>query len=547
MELFISAEELWEKVDMSGQLDEDVVQVDEFGDFIYKQIYFNSIKFKDGVCRNFGVFAYPKSIVKPMPCILLIHDFGAKIEYSYMDYFLNLGIAVFMVDSFGNVNSNSENIDTRHTIFPPSHSYLNYHAERVDDDTLPLEDSYWFNMTLIQRHALKYLRSNTEIDPNKIAVFSFGISSICGFQLSFCEKYLAFSCCFHYGGWKGFESLSNNIEAHKVKYIMATAPQTYSPLAKTPLFFIGSTNTDLCDSDRCFDTMARANGEVTSFLYLSPNYIHTLDHFATRNMRLILNKYLLGADIVIPTTPHLKYEITDDEILFSCISDEEFPVSSISILYTQGDKPSHLRSYVQQEMVKVAGSYTVNIAVSSSLSTIAFANVKYSNGISISSKYLKIEPFGTGLKKTTVVCSGTDNSFFSLGALKFPKANQFFKEKNPVTMALGAFDIYGVQAPRLATFQIGNPLLLKKSKSISLQIYSENPQEIRLILSCSQSSEQSFSSNIKMVGGDLWQQIILKDTDFVSANLKYLESFEEINLMFFVSEYNFLVSNISFV
>ncbi len=541
MNTFLTPEELWKEFDISGPLEETTLHTDQFGEYEYQQVTFAGQRLSGGVCRIFGVFAYPTNAKGKLPCVLLVHDRGGKIDFSYIDYFLNLGVAVLMCDYSGKRDGE------RHTIFPPSHEHLNNAKNQPDDISLPLADTRWINTTLIFRHALKFIRTRNNINLKKIGVVSLGLGSITGFHLALCEPDLAMCCNFHYGGWRNFEEMSKEMDAHTAKYLLGVAPQIYSPLAKVPLFLLGSTNTDMCDSDRCFDTMARASGVVPNFLYLSPNYISTVDWRATRNLRLLLNQYLLDAHITIPSSPELSFTIEDGEVFLECQTEPQDKVYSIEVHFAQGENTPHLRAYQKTTLVHAGeGRYVGTLDGSSSLATYAFCNVKFICGYAISSNLLKIPPFGDSLKKKTLLSDGTNGGFFPLGTLSNPNANQFFTKSN-VVASVGAYDLKGIGAPRLATFAIGEATLETADKSMSLQIYSALPQQVRLVLMASQNSDLSFSVTIDLVGGELWQKVILDPSDFVGADMQSPTDFQYAKLMFFNSEYDFLISNISFV
>ncbi len=542
MKEFLSPQSFWSQFEIPNECEFEVLKTDEFGEYAYQQILLSGQEYGDGTCKIFGVYAYAKNAKTPMPCVLLVHDFGGRVDFSYIDYFLNLGFSVFMPDYSGYREGQ------RHTIFPPSRDYMNFCRNNQPDITREIEDSVWIHDTLVFRHSLKFLRSRSEIDSSKIGVISFGIGSIIGFHLAFCEPDLALCVNFHYGGWRDFESISKNLDFNKAKYLLLVAPQAYSSIAKVPMFLLGSTNTRMGDSDRIFDTFARCNGSISNFLYLSPNYISTVGHLATRNLRLLLNQYLVNSHTEIPMMPHIEYAVEGNELFISCDAGTDFAVKSVKMYYAQGDSPSHLRSYKFTELVeREKGSYVGNICVSSALLTTVIANVEFLNGYTLTSNQLKIQPFGTTMKKQSVLTLGKRESFFPLGTLKFPSANQFFKDKSQVTISPMAFGISGVSAPRIASFALADPTVDVKDKTMLLQIYSDLPQTIRLLLSTGDNHEANFSTTISLAGGEFWQKIMLDPSNFSDAELQPLRSFEDCNLLFFTSDYDFYISNMSMV
>ncbi len=542
MNKFLSPEELWQSYDITGSLDVETLQTDEFGDYVYQQVMFSGQKYQDGTCKIFGVLAYGKNMTFPAPCVLLVHDFGGRIDFSYIDYFLHLGVAVFMCDYSGIREGE------RHTIFPDSKQHMNHIYNTDPDITRGVDNSVWIGDTLIFRHALKFLKSQPHIDTKNIGVVSFGLGSIIGFHLASCEPDLKFCCNFHYGGWRDFENISKELDSDMARYLLVVAPQVYSPIAKVPLFLLGSTNTTTGDCDKIFDTFARCNGSISNLIYLSPNYISTVDHLATQNLQIIIKEYLQGKTISQPPTPHIDCSTVLDDLLVLCEVEQEYKAKSVKLYYCQGDNPPHLRSYQCVEMVlRSDGKYVGNLSLSSSLKVVLFANVEYENGYTITSNQLKVAPFGSVSKTHSVITLGKTDSFFPLGTLNFPKANQFFCDKNLTVSEKSALDIYGVSAPRLATFALSDPTLEKTDKTILLQVCCDLPQQIRLMLSVGDSHEANFSAQINLLGGDFWQKIMLSPQDFSSADMATLDSFEECHLLFFTSEYDFYISNMSMI
>ncbi len=542
MKDFLSPADLWSQFEIPENPDYQTLQTDEFGEYVYEQIMLSGHEYGDGTCNIFGVYAYAKNAGTAMPCVLLVHDLGGRVDFSYIDYFLHLGFSVFMPDYSGYREGE------RHTIFPPSRDHMNFSNGSEGDINREIENSVWIHDTLIFRYCLAFLRAREEIDSSKIGVVSLGVGSIIGFHLAFCEPDLALAVTFHYGGWRDFENISKQLDFDKAKYLLLVAPQVYSQITRVPLFLLGSTNTRTGDSDRIFDTFARCNGLVSNFMYLSPNYISTVDHLATRNLRLLLNQYLAGSHTEIPMPPHIEYSIEESELFITCEVPQEFTAKSVKLFFSQGDNPSHLRAYKYIELIATSdGQFVGNLSVSSALSTTMIANVEFLNGFTLTSNQLKVPPFGTALKKSGVVTLGGRDSFFPLGTLTFPNANQFFKEKSQVLSCPMAFGIVGVSAPRIATFALADSTIEKENKTILLQIYSDLPQKIRLLVSVSDSLEADFSTTIELVGGEFWQKILLDPSDFSDAELKPLASFENCTLAFFTSDYDFYISNMSLV
>lgn len=543
MKGFRSPAELWSELDITGPLCEEVIQTDEFGDYLYHQVMFSGRQRDDGEVKIFGVYAHNKNLTKPAPCALLVHDFGAGIDFSYIDYFLSLGVSVLMCDTYG------ERAGERHTIFPPSLEHCNFAKNNAEDLTRDLDSSVWINTTLIFRYALKFLRTRQFVDIKKIGVFSFGLSSIVGFHLSFCEESLALCCNFHYGGWKGYDQHFMAIDSENAKYLMAVAPQAYSPIAKVPLFLLGSTNSQIADSDRIFDTFARCNGEVDNFFYLSTNYIATVDFFATTNLKLLIAKYLTDVSTqTLPAPPFLKVESENDVHIASLTCDSDDKIKNATLFYAEGFEQPQVRCYHSVPLAFVSDKSCCSVVeLSPSLGGILHASVEFESGFTLTSNIVKITPFGEDTKYTGTICGGSTDCIFPLGSLAFPKANVFFSAEQQPTISVGAFDINGIFCPRLATFGIGKPTLKRKNKSLSVQLFSQLPQAIRLVVSGVVEHSTSYSATINLVGGEMWQKVILDPKDFTSSEMESLASFQDCKLMFFVPEYEFLLLSISLV
>lgn len=542
MKDFLSPADLWSQFDIPENPEYQTLQTDEFGEYVYEQILLSGHAYGDGTCKIFGVYAYAKNAAKAMPCVLLVHDFGGRVDFSYIDYFLHLGFSVFMPDYSGYREGE------RHTIFPPSRDHMNICNNSDADINRDIKYSVWIHDTLIFRYSLAFLRSRKEINSEKIGAVSLGLGSIIGFQLAFCEPTLALSVAFHYGGWRDFESISKELDFDKAKYLLLVAPQVYSQIAKVPIFLLGSTNARCGDSDKIFDTFARCNGSVSNFMYLSPNYISTVDHLATRNLRLLLNQYLASSHTEVPMPPHLEYSIEGDELFVTCEVPQEFAAKSVKLFFTQGENSCHTRAYKFINLVATSdGTFVGNLNLSTALSTTMIANVEFLNGFTITSNQCKVQPFGNVLKKHGVITLGGRDSFFPLGTLNFPNANQFFREKSQVLSQPMAYGIVGVSAPRIATFALADQTLEKENKTLLIQIYSDLPQKIRLLLSVGEAKEATFSTTIDLVGGEFWQKILLDPSNFIEAGLKPLGSFENCTLAFFTSDYDFYISNMSLV
>ncbi|MEG1806029.1 MAG: dienelactone hydrolase family protein, partial [Clostridia bacterium] len=284
MSILMSPEEVWKDVEIESEdFDESVLKEYETEDAKYREVYFNGKKTNAGITRIYAVIALPKSVQNP-PVVLLCHDFNNSIDKSYIDYFIKMNFAVMMCDMYGHYEGR------KYTFYPDDIKYANIdsaenHIFEVDNsarETLPFE---W---TMVNRYALKYLRTQKDVDYSKIACVGIGEGATVTWQLAYVEKELKACVALFYAGWgeygKNYKFASDseitNLTSNRVAYIAGVSPQSYAPYVNVPMLYLTASNNQLGNLDRAFDTMARINGAVTSIIAITPNSINRIGYFA---------------------------------------------------------------------------------------------------------------------------------------------------------------------------------------------------------------------------------------------------------------------------
>lgn len=554
----MSPTEVWENIKIETEnFDETILKEYETEEATYKEMYFNGKKTEKGVTRIYAVLACPKTALNPS-VVLLCHDFNSTIGKSYIEYFLKMNFAVLMCDMYGKFEGR------KYTFYPDDIKYANGEnwSKFNLEVTTTARETMPFEWVMVNRYAIQYLKTQENIDSSKIACIGIGEGATITWQLAFVEKELKTCIALFYAGWgeygKNYKFSQNrdisNLNFNQAAYIAGISPQSYAPYVNVPMLYLTASNSQIGNLDRAFDTMARINGAITSLMTVTANSMNRLGFLATRNLRLWLDKYLSDADLEIPEKPEIKFENFAGKLLSKCITEDDDKVRKVKLFYAEGSTTPAARCWFERELAKSGDGFVGGVDLTDSTETLfAFANVEYKNGFSVCSNFVTIEPKSYGIEKKlikeNIIYNGLMgiDTFVGMKGLISMGASDTFSDKHSVKLIEGANGIEGITSTdNLATFKLSkNSFAGESGDYLVLDVWSIEAQIINVIVFCNlgEDGETVYSTELKAVGADAWQNFKLACNDFKDSNKSALENWSEIKLIMFKGKTTWALNN----
>ena len=556
----VSPEELWNGVEISDDLAAEVSATREADGNVYKEVYFNGKKIGDAVTRIYGVLAYPKGKER-LPVVLLVHDADSSIDYSYVNFFLRQNFAVFMCDMYGKAEGR------KYTYYPEELEYANRSFgdnERLVKDSP--EKTMIYEWTLVQRYAIRFIRTASEVDGERIAAVGIRDGAELIWQLAYLEPELRCAAALFYAGWgelglsyKNDENKQSEITNELAAYVAAFSPQSYAPIIKVPLMYLTASDSEIANLDRAFDTMARINGEISSPMYITPNSVNSIDCFGTKDLNMWLCSHLLDEKVPTPDKPMLSLENFSNKLLAKCVVDDPSAVKTVTLYYSEGSFIPSRRCYFPRRLsLSGGGNFVGSVDISSSDEFVyAFVNVEFESGYCLTSNFVNVHLSEMGFEKELVrenlIYNGLmeEDVFSAIPSPCDNSANGTFIEKNQLFVKEGVGGIEGISSPlNLATFKLSHPKFKGKDDELLVfDVCTDNVMSITLCAYCSLGSPERdvHKAVVATVGGPLWQNFKLQKADFKDENNKPLSDWGDITLLCFEGDGEFIVNNVLWV
>ena len=182
-------------------------------------------------------------------------------------------------------------------------------------------------------------------------------------------------------------------------------------------------------------------------------------------------------------------------------------------------------------------------------SVTAFAQVNYKNGFAVGTivinKKFEENEVCTQNKSKILYSSRYDNAEYVF-APATTTAMVYPTETSRVKVAKGPMGISGVCCKYgLLTFKFkaekDKPL---DGSILMFDVFSSQAGELRVkLISNYHGAKVEYIANVKLVGGEVWQNVKLETNKFKTVEGMPLKSYETINAMEFVSENEFLLNN----
>ena len=361
---------------------------------------------------------------------------------------------------------------------------------------------------------------------------------------------------------KNTSSISDiSVMKNNDEWLAAISPQSYLSYVKQPFFTCVGTNSPNTDMDRTYECLSRMdNGENAMVL------------FAPRAMDSLLSTYMKNlikwfASQLMPSEG--KFDVRDVKIKISAkltngdvkiVTQYKCPNFSSLNLYYCRDKQglNGTRNWVKQTMKRNDEEEYVCVLKLYDASTpvIAFCNVTFPNGVTVSSNLLKFIPqkkfVGEVINlqsRSPVVYSGDQGvaEFTPMTPMGDQKGE--FVDDNPVSQTVGPFEICGLCGTRMGSFVVGDDCILVGENSLlMMDVCSKEAQDMTVyfVTDWGEDSVTAFKHTCRLEGGANWQKIVLSNDDFKNEGRAKGLNFADASVICFECKNVVVINNIIF-
>ncbi len=526
----------------------EIVSERQDGDVVFTYGYFNGRTVKDGTVKIYAVIA--RSVQQGvMPAVLTVGDFKGDCDELVMKDLASNGYIVMAVDLEGEKEGKEH-----FTVYPESIAYANY--QRVKENIYHIEEdvmrSCWYEWALVVRYALSYLKGR--VDVTKVGGFGLGEGATVLWQIAGSCADLDCAVFALNTGWtayRGTQKFGSVIEPQfndsMYKFVAGVEPQTYALHVACPTLVLCSTNSQLYDVDRAFDTVDKINKQVYSAIHYSVGYRERVSGEAYRVAKIFMQDCLVKENgaLDLPEVVDIKCEECDGKIKVT-VTCEEKNLTELALYTAEQITDSKLRSYEKStESEKTEDGYVfTHQPYYKSGTAIFFAQATYKNGYVVGSKIIakKFTEKEVGFShKVNVIYSSRKENSESVFAPSYVDTDQYVSvnitEWARVKIKKGPMGIYGAYSPiGLTTFKI-NALKDKPQDGALLMfdVYSKEKSTLTVKLIADYYGQKiDYLAHVNVIGGEVWQNVKLELAKFKTMEGMGIKTYDKIEAMEFV-------------
>ncbi len=534
--IIYSPQMLWKDFESDLPLMETVISEEPFSSGFIRSVKFLGRDTGKGRVSIYGVYAFNKPNGKRQPkgTLLIIQDLYEPINYELINMYFKQGYNVLTVDYGGigdgeNYTSYPSNVDF--ATFENCEFTLNKVKETA-------KETCWYEWVAVMKYALSYLKIQDGV--GKIGVLGIKNGSNIGWMLCGTDNRVDCFVSLFGAGWRAYKgkfkySVDDDIEKdpERIRFLAGVEVQAYAQSVVCPVLFQTATNSPDFDMDRSVDTLLRVHSDdieasgCLRYNCYAPRLRSVLDKSCMRNVDLFLAKYLLDFKIAIPFEPKLTFDVKGNEVN-----------AKLSINYTDTKRTKRVSVYVSEGCLNPAyRDWNMMTELKSPTETeknfvykikgnaeflVCFGLVEYKNGITVCSKiqYKKIDKVVSRANKLVYSAKDKLSSFSVFDVKKYSSAGLYFCDEDYILTVQGPNEITGVSSKYgLISYKVNpNFLNLDDSSLVKMDVYCEDDTELDLVFMAGddKGNETEYFAKIAISGAKVWQNIMVKATDFKS-------------------------------
>jgi hypothetical protein len=471
----------------------------------YRYVYFNGEKTSDGVARVFAKFYEPDlspATAARLKTAVVVFDHPTRTVDAFdAGEYLSRGFAVLVVDYAG-----ADGDKERFTLYPKSLSYANY--PQADLEGLHDSDptgSCWYVWTTAALRAVTFLENAGYQNRFGIGI---GYGGPHVWKLCYFEDTLRAGAVFFSGPAADNASLS-----HKA----AIGAPAYASLIKAPVYLQITSNEQNGSLDfmSALYEQAALNSPAGAHLSISERANRVVDPDRADNAARWFELILDGKKL--PPAPVVSPKNSDARLYCSVVTPNPEQIAAVALYVAHAQKNSAFRNWRAEPLQTVGeGEYLAQIAVPTPKEPVyAFVNVRYQNGICVSSAVSSVVPAALGVSAATL-------NFKRLIYDSTLGLSDWMVLYNPggksvrLSLEKGPFGLEGIYSPSglLSTFRLADPQYRGKSDSVlQLTLYSGAAQTVSFHITV---GERKYTAKRELAAAEAWSKQSFSPNDFKS-------------------------------
>lgn len=511
MEL-ITAHTLWKDYNLKIlPLNETVLKTDVTEKYSVKHVYFNGEATGDGVTRIYARL-YSPACIPTGASVVLMNDVDDPFDTTFIDVLTDCGYTVLALDYAGKRDG-----DGKFTIYPESLSAANWFSENGGAKKITANPklSCWYVYATVMLRGYTYLESQPDLDKTKISFFGVRRGAFQVYKAAFVRPDAA--CAIALFNSSYVEGLDlNSVDA--MSYNTCLSNNIYAPLLTVPTYILESSNNR---ENSLFTTGALySTASESCNLFIAEHSDNTLTSVQLNSLIAFINGVCFSHS-ELPKAAELNAVNSDRALYYEIYLPNPEDAEEVNLFYSHGDVGGAYRYWSKPALERVSENEYICKADVYVLKdeTSAFVNVRYKNGIILSSEIITKIPYMMGVSAKEIVKSrlvyDTD-----MGTDDWLIMNASVGKSYELSISTGGNGISGItsSANTLSTLKIGDENTSGERDSLlQLLVYSFSLQTLTITVTCkNEHGTSSYSALKRPEAYEEWTKITLSASEFKS-------------------------------
>ncbi len=551
----LSPSAIWNDFVISETPKAEVICETKNGEVSFSQLYVDGKQIDGETVKIFGVLAKPINLTKG-PAILLVDDFNVGDNAKFISALVSRGYSVLSIDLAG-FDDGKEHF----TKYPEKITYANYKNAKTDlygvSDSV--KETCWYEWACAVKYAQKYLAQMPSV--TSVGLIGVGEAGTVAWQVAGSDdnsfKCASFILNAGWIGYRGIHKFGGMVEPqfsdNMYKFIAGIEPQSYATHVCCPTLILSATNSRAFDCDRAFDTASRMESAPYKAVHYSIGERNCVNGEAFRTLLLFLEKYLIAGGTskkLLPSEIDIKCDLVDGKVVVE-VAPSGDEVKSVDLYVSEETCIPSERAWKKISIGKKSecGVVFEYAPYPESGMVTLFAQVSYKNGYTISSKIIN-KKFESNqvlyANKSKILYSSRYANAESVFSVATEKENVCVSEKSRIKVRKGPMSIEGVYSEHgLLTFKYNTKKDLPIEGAILMfDAYMEEAGIFTVkLISDYYGQKTTYIANVKLYGGDIWQNVKLDMSRFKTAEGMALKDYSVINAVEFSADGEFLLNN----
>ena len=535
--------EVWSTFDPNaGSLDEEVLSRWTTKTGRYKEAFFSAY-IEGHTVRVYAIYAAPLQAGKPgeggqfhgpdakVPAVMHLHGGGQTVDERWLEAWTARGYAALTCNYHGEWEEREH-----FTIYTQALKQGNHkHFAGMEMATVPnVRSSSWYIWSAVARRSLTYLCEQPEVDRARLGAFgvSMGGTTIWSFAM---DPRLKAACAIYGCGWNRYyrhiprfdPSAAMPEMTHDDRvWLTGMAPEGCAPYVRCPLLFLSGSNDTHGNMDRAYETLARLPADVERRQGFTARFCHHVGADFGQDLFLWMDA-CLRAGPAWPKSPVARVSLGQDGVpVVTITADRPTEVEKVDAYYAVTNPRPMSRNWRAATTTASGESWRAALPLlDTNAYLFAFANVRYKNGVHLSSNEEALIPATLGAARITdaisnILYDGSDG--IGSWASSSPCVDPVPPEEIPVPVqaAIGpggkaGFTVIHYVSP--ITYQPGDPKWrAPEDAGLSFRIATAKGESFKVLVyeDYAWPGQQVYEAKVLLKGQADWQTVTLFPANF---------------------------------